>query len=69
MARSLSEVGETEGCSVSDLYTLSKLFSRFGLVVQAMVFMDRETKRSRGFGFVTFRKAREAEAAMRWPRI
>ena len=29
-------------------------FSRFGEIVEAKVITDRETGRSRGFGFVTF---------------
>ncbi|XP_051138499.1 glycine-rich RNA-binding protein-like [Andrographis paniculata] len=34
--------------------TLSEAFSRFGDVIESKVINDRETGRSRGFGFVTF---------------
>ncbi|MFZ5829328.1 MAG: RNA-binding protein [Planctomycetota bacterium] len=33
---------------------LHEAFSRFGEIVEAKVITDRETGRSRGFGFVTF---------------
>jgi RNA recognition motif-containing protein len=33
---------------------LNGAFSRFGEIVEAKVITDRETSRSRGFGFVTF---------------
>ncbi|MCC6158144.1 MAG: RNA-binding protein [Deltaproteobacteria bacterium] len=33
---------------------LRQAFSRFGEISEAKVIMDRETGRSRGFGFVTF---------------
>lgn len=39
-------------------------FSRFGNVVDAIVVRDRESGRSRGFGFVTFEKDEEAQAAI-----
>jgi RNA recognition motif-containing protein len=38
-------------------------FSRFGRVVEAKVILDRETGRSRGFGFVTFSRPEDAESA------
>ena len=38
-------------------------FSRFGKVVEAKVILDRETGRSRGFGFVTFSRPEDAEGA------
>jgi RNA recognition motif-containing protein len=38
-------------------------FSRFGRVVEAKVILDRETGRSRGFGFVTFGRPEDAESA------
>ena len=43
---------------------LRSVFSRFGNVTDAIVMRDRETGRSRGFGFVTFSNDEEAEAAI-----
>ncbi|BCS24042.1 RNA recognition motif domain-containing protein [Aspergillus puulaauensis] len=44
--------------------SLHQVFSEFGTVVDAIVMTDRETGRSRGFGFVTFSNETEAEGAM-----
>ncbi len=44
---------------------LRTLFSAFGNVNSAKVINDRETGRSRGFGFVEMDVAAEAEAAMK----
>ncbi len=44
---------------------LRKLFEPFGAVTSAKVITDRETGRSRGFGFVEMASANEAEAAMK----
>lgn len=44
---------------------LRKLFEAFGAVSSAKVITDRETGRSRGFGFVEMDSAAEAEAAMK----
>lgn len=44
---------------------LRKLFEAFGAVSSAKVITDRETGRSRGFGFVEMNSAAEAEAAMK----
>ncbi len=43
--------------------SLRAAFENFGEVTEARVVMDRETGRSRGFGFVTFASAADAEAA------
>lgn len=45
--------------------SLSQAFGQFGPVVEAQVIMDRETGRSRGFGFVTFENPSDADQAMR----
>jgi cold-inducible RNA-binding protein len=44
--------------------TLREAFARFGEVTEAKVITDRETGRSRGFGFVTFAENEEAMAAI-----
>jgi RNA recognition motif-containing protein len=44
---------------------LRKLFEPFGAVSSAKVIMDRETGRSRGFGFVEMGADNEAEAAIK----
>ena len=43
---------------------LQELFSPFGQVGRASVVMDRETGRSRGFGFVEMPNDNEAQAAI-----
>ncbi len=43
---------------------LKELFSRFGEVSSASVVMDRESGRSRGFGFVEMPNREEGEAAI-----
>lgn len=43
---------------------LRKLFEEFGQVSSAKVITDRETGRSRGFGFVEMKSNTEANAAM-----
>ena len=45
--------------------TLAEVFSQFGEVVESKVIVDRETGRSRGFGFVTFEDPESAEEAIR----
>ena len=42
---------------------LKAAFEPFGEVTEAVVITDRDTGRSRGFGFVTFASADEAESA------
>jgi RNA recognition motif-containing protein len=44
--------------------SLHQAFSRFGEVTEAKVITDRETGRSRGFGFVTFAQDEQAMAAV-----
>ncbi len=39
-------------------------FARFGEIAEAKVILDRETSRSRGFGFVTFADSAAAQAAI-----
>lgn len=52
--------------------SLHQAFSAFGEVVEAKVVTDRETGRSRGFGFVTFKDeaaANEAAAKLDGTRL
>ncbi len=44
--------------------SLQAAFSQFGTVTSAKVMMDRETGRSKGFGFVEMSSSAEATAAM-----
>ena len=44
--------------------SLRAAFSQCGEVIDAKVITDRETGRSRGFGFVTFAEPNEAKEAM-----
>jgi len=43
---------------------LDGLFSPFGEIEDSIVIADRQTGRSRGFGFVTYRKDADADAAI-----
>jgi len=43
---------------------LVEVFSAYGEITDAKVVTDRETGRSRGFGFVTFANAADAEKAL-----
>jgi RNA recognition motif-containing protein len=43
---------------------LEQLFSQFGTVASAEVIQDRETGRSRGFGFIEMSSDAEAQAAV-----
>jgi len=44
--------------------SLKELFAQYGEVTEAVVIMDRETNRSKGFGFVTFSSQESAQKAL-----
>lgn len=44
--------------------SLKELFAQFGEVVDAQVIIDRDTGRSKGFGFVTFANGEDAQKAV-----
>lgn len=48
----------------TDDSTLRARFEEFGAVADAVVIRERETGRSRGFGFVTFADEAQADAAV-----
>ncbi|XP_010522674.1 PREDICTED: glycine-rich RNA-binding protein 3, mitochondrial-like isoform X2 [Tarenaya hassleriana] len=48
----------------TDEQALREAFSRHGEVVEARVIVDRETGRSRGFGFVTYTSSEAASSAV-----
>ncbi|KAJ4713199.1 putative Glycine-rich RNA-binding protein [Melia azedarach] len=48
----------------TDDQSLREAFSKYGYVAEARVIMDRDTGRSRGFGFVTYSSAEEASSAI-----
>ncbi len=43
---------------------LGEVFASYGEITEAKVILDRETGRSRGFGFVTFASETEAQSAL-----
>ena len=49
----------------TDETSLRAAFEEYGPVVEAKVILDRETNRSRGFGFVTFQEDADADKAMK----
>jgi RNA recognition motif-containing protein len=44
---------------------LAKLFEEFGSVTESKIILDRDTGRSKGFGFVTMSNREEAEEAIK----
>jgi len=44
--------------------TLRQVFGQYGAVLDSIVMRDRETGRSRGFGFVTYASEQEAQGAI-----
>ncbi|XP_058081689.1 glycine-rich RNA-binding protein 3, mitochondrial-like [Magnolia sinica] len=48
----------------TDDTSLREAFTNYGEIIDARVIMDRETGRSRGFGFITFTSSEEASAAI-----
>jgi len=48
----------------TDENELSELFSQFGTVVSAQIIVDKETNRSRGFGFIEMESDDAAQAAI-----
>jgi RNA recognition motif-containing protein len=61
MGRKLYVGNLAYGVSSSDLETM---FAAFGTVQSAQVIMDRDTGRSKGFGFVEMGSDQEAQAAI-----
>ena len=48
----------------TDNAALELAFGKFGEVAEAQVVLDRETNRSRGFGFVTYKQDDAAQKAI-----
>ncbi|MEE6487575.1 hypothetical protein FKM82_014943 [Ascaphus truei] len=48
----------------TDEQNLEEVFGKYGQISEVVVVKDRETKRSRGFGFVTFENPEDAKDAM-----
>jgi len=44
--------------------TLKDLFSSYGEITEAIIISDRDTGRSKGFGFVTFTNEEDAQKAL-----
>ena len=61
MAKKLYVGNLSYGTSDSDL---QRMFEEFGTVQSAQVIMDRESRRSKGFGFVEMGSDQEAQAAI-----
>ncbi|XWS47926.1 hypothetical protein CRYUN_Cryun13aG0028100 [Craigia yunnanensis] len=48
----------------TDDQSLKEAFSKYGEVIEARVIVDRETGRSRGFGFITYTSTEDASSAI-----
>ncbi|CAN6334055.1 unnamed protein product [Urochloa humidicola] len=48
----------------TDDHSLRDEFANYGQIIEARVIVDRESGRSRGFGFVTYSSSEEASAAL-----
>ncbi|XP_062116712.1 glycine-rich RNA-binding protein blt801-like [Humulus lupulus] len=48
----------------TDEQSLREAFAKYGEIVDARIIVDRDTGRSRGFGFVTFTSSEEASSAI-----
>ncbi|CAK8565188.1 unnamed protein product [Lathyrus sativus] len=48
----------------TDEQSLREVFARYGEVVDVRIIMDRETGRSKGFGFITYNTVEEASSAI-----
>ena len=44
--------------------SLKELFAQYGEITEAVVITDRDTGRSKGFGFVTFAKEEDAQKSL-----
>lgn len=44
--------------------SLRELFSQYGEIVEVVVISDRDTGRSKGFGFITFKNEEDAQKAL-----
>jgi cold-inducible RNA-binding protein len=62
MSNSKLHIGNLSWNTTDDSLRLE--FAKFGKVADAIVMRDRDSGRSRGFGFVTFEARTEAEAAV-----
>ncbi|KAJ4963819.1 hypothetical protein NE237_023758 [Protea cynaroides] len=49
---------------VTDDQALERAFSQYGKIIESKIISDRETDRSRGFGFVTFRNEQSMRDAI-----
>lgn len=69
-AKKCVKTGESDTVYVGNLaYSITKshletAFSVYGTVTATRVIRDRQTGRSKGYGFVTFRKAEHAQKAL-----